>query len=302
MIKFGGINTIIPNGAFIFSARLTLSFANWATASTVQACFMTKPWDQSPPLQRYHYNVLAKTLTFNYYLFYLFGRFQGTGWAFSKWNASSGSSLKWTQPGGWMDCDRRVNMSNSVPAGGNVTRSITLDTGLVRQWATNPDSQNFGLLLRASGSTLFNMYANSAGTIYRRPSLEISYLTASSPSPVPSSYPTLYAGGSRTIWVSAVAGNDLMGSGDAVYPVKSLRRALVDAVAGDSIYFMNGTYPGGVSLTASNITIQSAPGHWAVISSPLNDPIDTNNVITIRPTAQSGVLRNIEITGGYYYG
>ena len=193
-------------------------------------------------------------------------------------------------------------MSNSVPAGGNVTRTINLDAGLVRQWVANPDSQNFGLLLRASGSTFLTMYANSAGTIYRRPSLEISFSAASSPSPPPSSYPVVYAGGGRTIWVNAVAGDDLAGSGDAVFPVKSLRRALVDAVAGDSIYLMNGTYPGGVSLTASNIIIQSAPGHWAVISSPLNDPIDTNNVIIIRPTAQSGVIRNVEITGGYYYG
>ena len=53
LLKFGGINTIIPNGAFISSARLTLSFANWATATTVQACFMTRPWDQAQPLQRY---------------------------------------------------------------------------------------------------------------------------------------------------------------------------------------------------------------------------------------------------------
>lgn len=54
---------------------------------------------------------------------------------------------------------------------------------------------------------------------------------------------------------------------------------------------------GAVSFSRSRVTMQSAPGHWAVLSSPINDPIGSVNVISIRFGSDYGVLRNLEVTG-----
>jgi hypothetical protein len=60
--------------------------------------------------------------------------------------------------------------------------------------------------------------------------------------------------------------------------------------------------PGAVNVLQPRLTIQSAPGHWAVIASPVNDPVNAGVTVTLRPGADGGTLRNLEITGGFYYG
>ena len=57
-----------------------------------------------------------------------------------------------------------------------------------------------------------------------------------------------------------------------------------------------------MSIYTPRIRIQSAPGHWAVIGSPTSDPRAAVNVITIFPGADGGVLSNLEVVGGHYYG
>jgi hypothetical protein len=47
---------------------------------------------------------------------------------------------------------------------------------------------------------------------------------------------------------------------------------------------------GGFSITRPGITLRSAPGHWAVISLPLNDPQSAANIITLRLGADLGVI------------
>lgn len=54
---------------------------------------------------------------------------------------------------------------------------------------------------------------------------------------------------------------------------------------------------GGLSIERPGITLQSAPGHHAVIASPVDAPVANTNVIQIRPGAHNGVLRNLEIVG-----
>lgn len=49
-------------------------------------------------------------------------------------------------------------------------------------------------------------------------------------------------------------------------------------------------YAGGVTIARPGITLQSAPGHWAVLASPINKPT-VQVTLTIRPGASSGVLR-----------
>jgi len=146
------------------------------------------------------------------------------------------------------------------------------------------------------------MFSSSSQLIFQRPSLHVKYSTSPSELPASPTYPVTVVSPGRTLWVSSSLGNDLTGSGDSIFPVRSLRRALDDALPGDTINLMNGSYAGGLAIYRSRLTLQSAPGHWAVISSPLNDPIAAVNVLTVRSTSQFGVIRNVEITGGYYYG
>ena len=41
----------------------------------------------------------------------LLHRFMGTGWQYNWYNVTSGKSENWTVPGGWSDCDTRLNIS-----------------------------------------------------------------------------------------------------------------------------------------------------------------------------------------------
>lgn len=41
----------------------------------------------------------------------LLHRFMGTGWQYNRYNVTSGKSENWTVPGGWSDCDARLNIS-----------------------------------------------------------------------------------------------------------------------------------------------------------------------------------------------
>jgi hypothetical protein len=61
-------------------------------------------------------------------------------------------------------------------------------------------------------------------------------------------------------------------------------------------------HAGGITFDKPGITMQSAPGEWAVIAAPVNSPVGHINAIQIRPGGDDGVLRNLEIVGGHYYG
>lgn len=58
---------------------------------------------------------------------------------------------------------------------------------------------------------------------------------------------------------------------------------------------------GSVSIDRPGITLQSAPGEWAVVASPTNVP-NRANVIQIRPGGNYGTIRDVEIVGGFQYG
>jgi hypothetical protein len=181
-----------------------------------------------------------------------------------------------------------------------VTRTIPLDPLLVSEWISNSGAQNFGLLFKAvTGHT--SIMSNAGTAIAQRPALHLSYSTNPSATIPVYSYPKIYSDTPRAIYVSPT-GSDLTGTGHSLFPFASPRKALYEAMPGDTINLLTGVYAGGITIDKPHITLQSPPGQFAVIAAPRNDPISTANVITIRYPAQYGALRNLEITGGYYYG
>lgn len=109
--------------------------------------------------------------------------------------------------------------------------------------------------------------------------------------------------GSGQEWVVANGGDD-WNAGSVEQPFLTIRRALDAAQPGDVITLRNGVYEGGINVDVDQLTIRSMPGEWAVIESPLTQLTDgrANSVLRYSFDVEGGLLQNVEITGGYYYG
>jgi Ca2+-binding RTX toxin-like protein len=94
----------------------------------------------------------------------------------------------------------------------------------------------------------------------------------------------------------ATTGSD-SAAGTQAAPWNTLSHALSAAASGDTIDLRGGTYAGGVTVSKSNITLQSYPGEHALVSSPLN-----GSLIVIDVTGDGFTLNGVEVTGGSYYG
>ena len=191
----------------------------------------------------------------------------------------------------------------------NISTTVPLDTGLVNSlWLQENGSRNYGLLLRAVSGRVSLMSSHSASIhVGQKPALRIKYMYSVDSPPTASNtsdYPVDYTGVSRVIWVDSdpAVGHDLTGSGSELYPFSSPKRAIEDAWPGDIIQLRSGVYPGAVVIRRSGITIQSAPGHWAVLASSMHDPTASVNVLTINAGLSNITLRGFEITGSFYYG
>jgi len=104
-----------------------------------------------------------------------------------------------------------------------------------------------------------------------------------------------------TIYVSP-SGND-NNSGALAQPLKTIPEAIDRANPGDVIELRNGTYPSNeIRIPKSNLTIRSYPGEWAIIVAPLNIEDVASCIWYNDPDVTGGVLENLEIKGGYYYG
>jgi hypothetical protein len=95
----------------------------------------------------------------------------------------------------------------------------------------------------------------------------------------------------------ATTGND-NNAGTLAAPWQTLSHALSAANSGDTIDLRGGTYAGGVTVTDSNITIQSYPGEHAVVSSPTSG----GAAIVIDVQGDGFTLNSVEVIGGTYYG
>lgn len=109
-------------------------------------------------------------------------------------------------------------------------------------------------------------------------------------------------GSGQEIFVAT--GGDDWGDGSVGDPFRTIRRALDAAQPGDIITLRNGVYEGGINIDVDQLTIRSMPGEWAVIESSLEQYTDgrANSVLRYSFDVEGGLLQNVEITGGYYYG
>jgi hypothetical protein len=104
---------------------------------------------------------------------------------------------------------------------------------------------------------------------------------------------------SATLYVSPTGSDSASGSASA--PLATLQHALAIAAAGDTIDLNSGTYGGGTAwVTTSDLTIQSTPGQSATFAVS-NENADISFAIDIAANANGVVIRNLNISGGYYY-
>jgi hypothetical protein len=89
-------------------------------------------------------------------------------------------------------------------------------------------------------------------------------------------------------------------AGTLIAPWKTVQAALNKVADGDTLTLRGGTYGGGLNITRKNLTIQSYAGETARIAAPTSDAGITS-AITFQPDAWNNTLRNLDISGGYYY-
>lgn len=104
------------------------------------------------------------------------------------------------------------------------------------------------------------------------------------------------------VWYVAPTGND-QHSGSLSAPFKTIEHALDAANPGDEIRLRGGTYTSReLRITKSNLTIRSQPGEWAKIVCGVGIEDESSCIWYSEPEVTGGLLENLEIVGGYYYG
>ena len=100
----------------------------------------------------------------------------------------------------------------------------------------------------------------------------------------------------------STTGDDGTGTGTIANPYRTIQHVL-DSVAasGDTLILREGTYEESVRVRASNITIRSRDGEWAVIQSPIDDE-EAGVALTFDVDSDGGRLERVEVIGGYWYG
>lgn len=105
---------------------------------------------------------------------------------------------------------------------------------------------------------------------------------------------------SATIYVSNT-GSDSSGNGSISNPYLTISKALDESIDNDTISLREGTFNEAIRIRHANITIEAYQNENVVISTPIND---SNLEVTVifDVDADGGTLKNLEITGGFYYG
>lgn len=103
-------------------------------------------------------------------------------------------------------------------------------------------------------------------------------------------------------WHVAPTGND-NAAGSQAAPFRTIPRAIEAASAGDVILLRGGTHKSEeIRITKNNLTLRSFPGEWAIIAAPLDVEDISSCIWYSEPSVEGGLLENLEITGGYFYG
>lgn len=105
-----------------------------------------------------------------------------------------------------------------------------------------------------------------------------------------------------TFYVSNT-GNDNTGNGSFAQPFASLPRAIEEANPNDVIELRGGTYFSfEIRINKNNLTIRSYPGEYATLIAFTDNEEVASCLWYNDPETTGGLLENLEIVGGYYYG
>lgn len=280
LLRFDNLTSRIPKGAVVSSATLILQVTTWtAVPVSLWGQYLTASWE------------------FNQTKYPGGDQYKVTGWVYR-----GEAEKKWTARGALNDTHPGKYFSMQLLQVGSTIREAALDPDVVQSWLDDP-SKNNGVILytNKSGSVMsVTSITTPLSGVLRpfTPMLIVSYTaTAANVSTPPHTAGLTGKAANRTIFVDAKNGND-NGNGHTLLPLKNLVVAVSIARSGDTILLRDGVY-GGCQVSLPDITIMSAPGHWAVIAGPLYNP-SQNVVIYIRDTAHRFRLANVEVVGGYY--
>eukprot|EP00698_Gefionella_okellyi_P025556 TRINITY_DN9407_c0_g1_i1.p1 TRINITY_DN9407_c0_g1~~TRINITY_DN9407_c0_g1_i1.p1 ORF type:complete len:3269 (-),score=859.42 TRINITY_DN9407_c0_g1_i1:37-8790(-) len=282
LLRFDNLNYTIPTNAVVLDATLTLTFRSWNPPFSVAGFYLNQTWSYD------------QTDAFNQY--------RRIGWRYRDKNPTH----TWDTPGALQDTHKETQFTfQDFRYGGDTMKEVHLDPAVVQKWISNP-ADNHGVLLMMLDAGHYTQIVSVTNTelLGNYPQLSITYQTVGNGVQTPVApvltKPVNIMSTGRRVFASNSAGSDETGSGTEAFPFKTLVKALSVAMPLDVINLRAGVYAGGVSFQLPNVSLQSYPGEWAVVSAPMNDP-NINNVITLRPEAHGTRISNIEITGGYYY-
>lgn len=106
-----------------------------------------------------------------------------------------------------------------------------------------------------------------------------------------------------TTYYVATTGNDNTGTGSLSQPFASLSRAIEEASPSDIIELRGGNYVSNeIRINKNNLTIRSYLGETAILTAVTNVEDISSCIWYNEPETVGGVLENLEIIGGYYYG
>ncbi|GAB3991818.1 hypothetical protein GCM10028807_23000 [Spirosoma daeguense] len=103
-------------------------------------------------------------------------------------------------------------------------------------------------------------------------------------------------------WYVSTNGND-NNDGTLGKPMKTVQKAVDSAKPGDAIELRAGTHESReLRIMTCNLTLRSYPGEWAIIKAVTNNEDIASTIWYREPTIVGGLIENLEIIGGYYYG
>ncbi|MBI2259449.1 MAG: right-handed parallel beta-helix repeat-containing protein [Flavobacteriia bacterium] len=112
-----------------------------------------------------------------------------------------------------------------------------------------------------------------------------------------------YCSKAQTTYYVATNGDDINGNGSLTLPFSTLLKAINTASEGDVIEIREGTYVcNEVRVDKSNLTIRSYTNENAILQAEVNNEEITACLWFNEPETSGGLLENLEIIGGYYYG
>lgn len=295
LLRFRNLSHVVPPRAVVIEAKLHLTLRHYNE----------------------EFEVLGQYLRANWSLAACCSQYRHVGWRYR-----DQERREWSGPGidgpndTWSDLSFRMEGFPLQTSLSFFTKTVPLDQAVVQGWVDGSraieggprlDDLNHGLVLRmvTPGKRAELLTHREPVFVGLRPTLELliqvtENVTAPQPIAPRNPRPDHVVSEPRFVFVDAVNGSDLTGSGSIAEPFQTLKKGLREVVANDTLVLRGGIYAGGVNVDRSGITVSGMEGERVVIVSPMD--ISQNIVVGIRESGTAVTLRNLEIQGGYHYG